>query len=65
MQGSITGEDRYQSGSYKVTKNSVPINDHNGGVGWGAITFNEGIQRSSNVAVAILANEKIRYRPFV
>ncbi|MBK0008137.1 MULTISPECIES: penicillin-binding protein [Priestia] len=57
--GVYNGEDRYQSGSYKVTKNSVPINDHNGGVGWGAITFNEGIQRSSNVAVAILANEKL------
>ncbi|GAE47084.1 peptidoglycan D,D-transpeptidase FtsI family protein [Mesobacillus boroniphilus] len=48
----------YKSGSYKVTENSQLIRDHNGS-GWGSITYLEGIQRSSNVAVAKLVNEKI------
>ncbi len=49
----------YKSGSYKVTENSVAIGDHNNRQGWGAISYLEGIQRSSNVAVAKLVNEKI------
>lgn len=51
--------ERYKSGSYKVTENSVPIGDHNNRQGWGTITYLEGLQRSSNVAVAKLVNEKI------
>ncbi|WP_338753898.1 penicillin-binding protein [Bacillus sp. FJAT-52991] len=42
----------YQSGSYKVGPNT--IRDHNGGNGWGNITYLEGVQRSSNVAMANL-----------
>ncbi|MBE3568679.1 MAG: penicillin-binding protein [Bacillales bacterium] len=38
----------YKSGSYKV--GTSVIRDHNGGVGWGTITYLEGVQRSSNVA---------------
>jgi penicillin-binding protein 2B len=53
----------YKSGSYKVTENSKPIRDHNGS-GWGSITYLEGIQRSSNVAVAKLVNEKIGTEKF-
>lgn len=49
----------FKSGTYKVTPKSVAIRDHNGGKGWGPITYLEGIQRSSNVAVATLVNEKI------
>ncbi|MBM4764027.1 penicillin-binding protein [Bacillus sp. B15-48] len=49
----------YESGSYRVTPKSSPIRDHNYGRGWGTITYLEGIQRSSNVVVAKLANEKI------
>ncbi|MFT9598563.1 penicillin-binding protein [Mesobacillus sp.] len=55
--------EKYKSGSYKVTENSKPIRDHNGS-GWGSITYLEGIQRSSNVAVAKLVNEKIGTEKF-
>jgi penicillin-binding protein 2B len=51
--------DYFESGSYRVTPKSVPIRDHNYGRGWGTISYLEGIQRSSNVAVAKLVNEKI------
>nr|WP_269431500.1 penicillin-binding transpeptidase domain-containing protein [Domibacillus indicus] len=40
----------YESGTYSVGPNR--IRDHNGGAGWGKITYEEGIQRSSNVAIA-------------
>lgn len=49
----------FESGSYRVTPKSVPIRDHNYGKGWGTISYLEGIQRSSNVAVAKLVNEKV------
>ncbi|TYR82631.1 PASTA domain-containing protein [Priestia megaterium] len=58
-EGVYNGNDMYQSGSYKVSDKDVPIRDHNSGNGWGPITFDEGIRRSSNVAIAILANEKL------
>lgn len=45
--------DTYQSGTYKVPNGGGTIRDHNY-VGWGPITFLEGIQRSSNVAMANL-----------
>lgn len=51
--------EKYKSGSYNVTENSVPIGDHNNRQGWGMISYLEGIQRSSNVAAAKLVNEKI------
>ncbi|MDQ0155914.1 penicillin-binding protein [Robertmurraya andreesenii] len=57
----------YQSGSYKVTKKSDAIRDHNK-VGWGPITYLEGIQRSSNVAIAKIVNEKLgfdKYREYL
>lgn len=57
----------YQSGSYKVTKNSKAIRDHNK-VGWGPITYLEGFQRSSNVAIAKIVNEKLgfdKYREYL
>lgn len=44
----------YMSGKYSSKEITPPINDHNNGQGWGEITFLEGIQRSSNVAVTIL-----------
>lgn len=57
----------YQSGSYKVTKNSKAIRDHNK-VGWGSISYLEGFQRSSNVAIAKIVNEKLgfdKYREYL
>ncbi|MGG0237530.1 penicillin-binding protein [Bacillus rhizoplanae] len=56
-EGVYNGQEYYQSGTYKVG-NSI-IKDHNNGAGWGSITFDEGVERSSNVAFAILGNEKL------
>ncbi|MFC4183083.1 penicillin-binding protein [Saccharococcus thermophilus] len=55
-EGVYNGNEQYHSGAYKVGPNV--IRDHNK-VGWGTITFNEGVQRSSNVAFAILVKEKL------
>ncbi|WP_099222352.1 penicillin-binding protein [Listeria costaricensis] len=45
----------YQSGTYKV--GDITIHDHNNGVGWGNITYREGVERSSNVAFANLLDK--------
>ena len=37
----------------------VAYRDHNGGNGWGAISYDEGFERSSNVAASKLVWEKI------
>ncbi|MCU9612203.1 penicillin-binding protein [Caldibacillus lycopersici] len=50
-EGVFNPNEKYQSGQYKVP--GGPIKDHNN-VGWGRITFLEGVQRSSNVAFAYL-----------
>lgn len=57
----------YPSGKYMVTPQSPPVYDWNRG-GWGNITFLEGVQRSSNVAFARIAAEKLgfdRYRQYL
>jgi penicillin-binding protein 2B len=56
-------DETYQSGSYQVTKKDKAIHDHNGS-GWGTITYLEGVQRSSNVAFAKIANEKLGFDRF-
>ncbi|MBS4217845.1 PASTA domain-containing protein [Bacillus sp. FJAT-49711] len=43
----------FPSGRYYVNKSDY-IGDHNGGRGWGPITYLEGVQRSSNVGFAYL-----------
>jgi len=53
----------YQSGSYRVTEKDKAIHDHNGS-GWGPISYLEGVQRSSNVAFAKIANEKLGFDTF-
>jgi penicillin-binding protein 2B len=53
----------FQSGSYKVTSKDRAIHDHKRS-GWGTISYLEGVQRSSNVAFAKLANEKIGFEKF-
>jgi penicillin-binding protein 2B len=53
----------FQSGSYRVTSKDRPIHDHNRS-GWGTISYLEGVQRSSNVAFAKLANEKLGFEKF-
>lgn len=47
--GNWTPNAYYQSGRYRV--NNTEVNDHNF-QGWGAITYLEGFQRSSNTAIA-------------
>lgn len=55
--------EKYKSGSYKVTENSRSISDHNN-IGWGSITYLEGVQRSSNVAFARIVSEKLGFETF-
>jgi penicillin-binding protein 2B len=51
----------FESGSYKVGPDR--IRDHNW-TGWGSITYLEGVQRSSNVAFANLAEKKLGFDKF-
>ncbi|MDR4946285.1 penicillin-binding protein [Neobacillus cucumis] len=60
QEGVFNPNEKYESGSYKVTENSQTIHDHNY-VGWGSITYLEGVQRSSNVAFAKIAKEKLGF----
>ncbi|MCY8132111.1 penicillin-binding protein 2B, partial [Bacillus spizizenii] len=53
------GNEKYKSGTYKVGGGIV--RDHNEGVGWGPTSYHDGVVRSSNVAFAKLANEKLGY----
>lgn len=53
----------FKSGSFKATDNSPTIRDHNY-VGWNEITYLEGIQRSSNVAMAYIVRDKLGYDKF-
>ncbi|MED1105466.1 MULTISPECIES: penicillin-binding protein [Bacillus cereus group] len=65
-EGVYNGQDFYQSGTYQVGNRK--IKDHNGGAGWGSITFDEGVERSSNVAFAILGDQKLgpeRFRKYI
>ena len=65
-EGVYNGDELYQSGRYKVPGGSVP--DHNNGEGWGVISFDEGMQKSSNVAASILVKEKLgfdRYKDYL
>ncbi|MCQ6273996.1 penicillin-binding protein [Bacillus sp. V3B] len=63
-EGAFNPNEKFQSGKYVVDPKSRSISDHNGGRGWGTITYLEGVQRSSNVAFAKLANEKIGFDKF-
>src|SRR5699024_1289074 len=58
-EGVYKGDISYKSGSYRINERIAPIHDHNGGEGWGSITYDEGFIRSSNVATAKLVWEKI------
>ncbi|MFA4132261.1 MULTISPECIES: penicillin-binding transpeptidase domain-containing protein [unclassified Brevibacillus] len=49
----------YQSGAYTI-KGQIPIRDHNNGLGWGTISFLEGVQRSSNVLFVKLGYERLK-----
>ncbi|MEH7387544.1 penicillin-binding protein [Bacillus sp. JJ1521] len=53
-EGVYNGNDSFASGSY--TAGGETIRDHNKS-GWGTITYDEGVLKSSNVAFAKIANE--------
>ena len=55
-EGVFQPNETYQSGSYQIGNRR--IRDHNK-VGWGTITFLEGVQRSSNVVFAEIVREKL------
>ncbi|MFC0524039.1 penicillin-binding protein [Pontibacillus salicampi] len=57
--GVYDGDKSFKSGSYQVTEDYKAINDHNNGEGWGSISFDEGIIRSSNVAAMKLLWEEL------
>lgn len=57
-EGVWDGEESFKSGQYSSNVITPPIRDYNR-VGWGEISFLEGIQRSSNVAVTILGYERL------
>lgn len=56
-EGVFNPDETYQSGTYQIGPDKV--SDHNQGLGWGRITFREGLERSSNVAFSIIALEKL------
>lgn len=60
QEGAFNPNETYMSGSYQVSKNAPIIHDWNPS-GWGRITYLEGVQRSSNVGFAKLANEKLGF----
>jgi penicillin-binding protein 2B len=62
-EGKYNGNERFQSGSYKLPNIGRPIYDHNR-KGWGTISYNEGVQNSSNVAFSKLVREKLGYEKF-
>lgn len=57
--GVYNGDEWFKSGKYKVHEKISTVHDHNGGQGWGSITYDEGFQRSSNVAASKLLWEKL------
>lgn len=58
-EGVYNGSEAYQSGTYQINERIRKVRDHNGGSGWGKISFDEGFQRSSNVAASKLVWEKM------
>ncbi|WP_010530446.1 penicillin-binding protein [Lentibacillus jeotgali] len=58
-EGVYNGDESLESGTYKISDRVAPVRDHNGGEGWGSITYDEGFARSSNVAASKLVWEKI------
>lgn len=57
-EGKYNSNEVYNSGKYEIAPGQS-IKDHNAGIGWGKITYEEGVQRSSNVAFAKLGYERL------
>lgn len=64
-EGVYNGDETYLSGTYNVNEKIIPIRDVNEGKGWGTITFDEGFERSSNVAASKLVWEKLGTEKFL
>ncbi len=60
-EGVYKGQDYYQSGTYPVGNRK--IKDHNGGAGWGSITFDEGVEIFQR-SVCNFRGSKTWSRPF-
>ncbi|MCF6137008.1 penicillin-binding protein [Pseudalkalibacillus berkeleyi] len=58
-EGVYNGNAEYQSGVYKTKYEKY--RDHNSGRGWGKISYNEGVRKSSNVAFAKIAKEQLGF----
>lgn len=58
-EGVYNGEATFDSGRWRVSENHRYIRDHNNGEGWGTITYNKGVQRSSNVGFAKILWEQL------
>ncbi|WP_096199254.1 penicillin-binding protein [Bacillus sp. FJAT-45350] len=56
-EGLYNGQELFQSGTYRIGNRT--ISDHNRGRGWGMISYEEGMARSSNVAFSKIALEKL------
>ena len=60
-QGVYDGSATYQSGTIKVNGTNNTVRDWNDGQGWGTITFDEGLVRSSNTAIVTLLQDKVDF----
>ena len=60
-QGVYDGSATYQSGKIKVNGTNNTVRDWNDGQGWGTITFDEGLVRSSNTAIVTLLQDKVDF----
>lgn len=60
-EGVYNGQEKYKSGAIEVT--GELIHDHNK-TGWGMITYDKGVELSSNVAFTILAKDKLGFDRF-
>lgn len=58
-EGVYNGDEGFMSGIYNINDKIIPIRDVNDGKGWGTISYDEGFERSSNVAASKLVWEKI------
>ncbi|SDI66302.1 penicillin-binding protein [Natribacillus halophilus] len=56
--GDYDGDEEFESGEYDPGYDTV-ISDHNDGEGWGTITYDEAVERSSNVGLSKLVNEEM------
>ena len=62
-QGVYQGDALYQSGNIEVS--GLVVNDWNSGKGWGQISYDEGLIRSSNVAIVSLIRDRMNREQYI